>query len=196
MPIVLRPLRSIFATRAASFRAPCALDEAVERLRAVTKSGPWRAWWDATPECLVGKVSQDAVVVGWYRGPRARAEQFRGAFSKAGEAVVLEGRFQHATGERWLLVVAVALCGIFLVTSASGLAIVLIVNLPFADRLVSASFLAALTATTTAALFFATQPLSEGAIERTSQAIRQAFDPNPSNSTLQRPGVRDARPGR
>jgi hypothetical protein len=116
---VLRLLRSIFATRPASFRAPCALDEAVERLRAVTKSGPWRAWWDATPECLVGKVLRDAVVVRWYRGLRARSEQFCGAFSKPGEAVVLEGRFQHATGERWILVVFVALCGILFMTSAS-----------------------------------------------------------------------------
>jgi hypothetical protein len=77
-----------------------------------------------------------------------------------------------------------------------GLALVLSVSLPLADRLVSASFLAALAATTAAALFFATQPLSEDDIDRTSQAIRQAFDTNPSNSTLQRPGVRDARPGR
>jgi hypothetical protein len=80
--------------------------------------------------------------------------------------------------------------------SVTGLALVFSVTLPLADRLLTAGFLAALMATTAIAVFFATQPLRPDDIIRTSLAIRQALNTDPSNSTLQRSGVRDAHPGR
>jgi len=197
MTIVLRPLRSIFATRPTAFQLPCRLDEAVGRLSAATKRSAWRAWLEATPECLIGQVSRDAVVVRWYRGPRLPSQQFRGAFSGSGDTIVLEGQFQHSTGERWFLAAAVMLLALFLIASVTGLALVFAVTLPLADRLLTASFLAALMATTGIAIFFATQPLRQDDISRASLAILQALNTDPSNSTLQRSGVRGgAHPGR
>jgi len=159
-------------------------------------SSPWRAWLEATPECLVGKVSRDAVVVRWYRGPRVPSQQFRGAFLFAGNTVVLEGRFQHSPGERCLLVAAVVLLTLLLVASVIGLAVLFAVPLPLGGRLLAGGLLAALVISTAIAVFFAAQPLREDDITRTSLAIRDALNANPSNSTLQRTGARDARPGR
>jgi hypothetical protein len=176
---VLRPLRSIFATRQSSFRVPCALDEAVVRLNAATKRSPWRAWLEG-PECLIGKVSRDAVVVRWYRGPRVPSEQFRGAFSIAGDTVVLEGQFQHSREERWFLMAALLLLTLFLIASATGLVLVFAGTLPLANRLLTAGFLATLMATTVIAVFFATQPLRQDDINRTSLAIHQALNTDPS----------------
>src|SRR5262245_39677209 len=123
MALMLRSLRSVFATLPLTFQVPCTLDEGLGRLSAATKRSPWRAWLEATPECLIGTVSRDAVVVRWYRGPRVRSPQFRGAFVLAGDTVVLEGRFQHSPGERCLLVAAIMLLTLFLVASVVGLAI-------------------------------------------------------------------------
>jgi len=193
---MLRPLRSIFATLPASFQAPCPLDEALGRLNAATKRSPWRAWLEATPECLTGKVSRDAVVVRWYRGPRVPSQQFRGTFLLAGDTVVLEGRFQHSPGERGLLVAAVVLLTLFLVASVLGLAVLFVVPVPLGGRLLAVGLLAALVVSTTLAVFFGAQPLRQDDITRTSLAIRDALNSDPSNPTLQRSGVRDAHPGR
>ena len=193
---MLRPLRSVFATLPTSFQVPCTLDEALGRLSTATMSSPWRAWLEATPECLVGKVSRDAVVVRWYRGPRVPSQQFRGAFLFAGNTVVLEGRFQHSPGERCLLVAAVVLLTLLLVASVIGLAVLFAVPLPLGGRLLAGGLLAALVISTAIAVFFAAQPLRQDEITRTSLAIRDALNANPSNSTLQRTGARDARPGR
>jgi hypothetical protein len=99
---------------------------------------------------------------------------------------VLDGQFQHSTGERCLLVAVVMLLTLFLIGSVTGLVLLFSVTVPLADRVLTAGFLAALMATTVIAVFFATRPLRQDDINRTSLAIRQALNTDPSNSTLLR----------
>jgi hypothetical protein len=194
MTTILRSLRSIFATLPVSFQVPCTLDEALSRLSASTKRSPWRAWLDASPECLVGKVTRDAVVVRWYRGPRVPSQQFRGALLLAGDQVVLEGRFQHSPGERGLLVAAIVLLTLFLVVSLIGLVVLLAAPVALGGRFLAGGFLAALAISALIAIFFATQPLRQADIAQTSLAIRAALNTNPSNRPLERSGMNASGP--
>jgi hypothetical protein len=83
---------------------------------------------------------------------------------------------------------------VFLMDSVAGLAVVFGVMLPLGDRLIAAGFIWALMVTTAIAVFCSVQPLRQDDIRKVSMAVLQALDV-PSNSTLQRPGARDARPG-
>jgi hypothetical protein len=191
--IVLRPLESIFATQAASFEARGPLDEAIARLSAATKSSAWTAWLEASPECLMGKVSRGDVFVWWYRGPRSPLPAvFRGAFSLDGDRVVLAGHFQYSARDRLLLGGAVAMLLLFLVSSVAGLASVLVATSPITDRILASIFLGALMATT-ALVFRSVQPLRQDDIVKVSRTIRSAMTGEPSNDALQRPGVSPAR---
>lgn len=192
---MLWPLRSIFATKPASFRATCTLDDAVDRLSAATRRSAWIAWLEASPECLMGRVSRDAVIVWWYRGPRTPLPAvFRGTFSVAQDAVILTGQFQHRTTDRLFLTAMVVILLLFLMASVTGLAVVFGLTLPLGDRLIAAGFLWALMATTAIAVFCSVQPLRQDDIRKVSMAVLQALD-DPPNSTLQRPGARDVCPG-
>jgi hypothetical protein len=145
MAIVLGSLRSIFAKQPASFSAACTMAEAVGRLRAAAKHSAWKAWLEARSECLVGRVSEDAVAVWWYRGPRTPLPAvFRGAFSEASDSVLLTGAFQHRTIDRLLLTAAAAILLLFLVASVAGLAAVFVSVLSLGDRLLAGGFLGAL----------------------------------------------------
>jgi hypothetical protein len=187
----MRGLKAIFASRPASFEAGCSIGEAVWRLAAITRRGPWTAWLATTrTDFLVGKISEEAVRVWWYRGPfKPLPAVFSGAFLVRGGTVVLEGRFQFSAVGRVILVTMVAVLLLFLFAGVLGLLVVLESAQPAGEKIITTVFLGVLVVTTCVAVFFSSQPLPEDDIEKVSSNVDRALKGDPSNSgcTRRRP---------
>src|SRR5687767_4482401 len=83
-----------FPTAPAAFELPCAIDEALLRLRGAVRRSALTRWSEPG---LVGHATRDGVRVRWYGGGRELLPVvFDGHFAERPGGPVLEGHYRHA----------------------------------------------------------------------------------------------------
>lgn len=163
-----------FPTAPASFDLPCAVDEALARLRGTVRRSALTRWGEPG---LVGRATRDAVRVRWHPGGREFLPVvFDGHFSERDGAAVLEGHYRHARGTKVICNFFLGFCVLLVVFGIMGLMLLWTVG-PGAggDTWLTSAILLALIGVGAVALLKGRLPLRPADCDELGGAIRTAL---------------------
>jgi hypothetical protein len=163
-----------FATEPASFDLPCAVDEALQRLRGVVRRSALTRWSEPG---LVGYATRDGVRVRWYSGSRALLPViFDGHFTERPGGTVLEGHYRHARRTKVVCNFFLLLSVVVLVFGIMGMTLLWTIGSgSAADRWLASVIVLAFVGGSALALLKGRLPLRPADCDELSGAIRNAL---------------------
>jgi hypothetical protein len=166
-----------FATEPAAFDLPCAIDEALLRLRGAVRRSALSRWSEPG---LVGHATRDNVRVRWHGGRRLLPVVFDGHFSERNGVAVLEGHYRHARGTKLVCNFLLGFCVVLVVFGIMGMTLLWTVGQDAADKWLTTAILIALIGVGALALLKGRLPLRPAECDELGGAIRSALRSSPA----------------
>lgn len=168
-----------FATAPASFDLPCAVDEALARLRGAVRRSALTRWSEPG---LVGQATRDAVRVRWHPGGREFLPMvFDGHFSERDGTAVLEGHYRHARGTKLVCNFFLGFCVLLLVFGIMGMTLLWTIGQgDGTDKWLTSAILVALIGVGAVVLLKGRLPLRPAECDELAGAIRTALRITPA----------------
>ena len=168
------PRHSRFPTEAASFALPCAVEEALTRLRATVRRSALSRWSEPG---LVGHATRDGVRVRWHPGGRDfMPVVFDGHFDERNGTPILAGHYRHARGTKAVCNFVLGFCVLLVIFGIMGLTLLWTIGQgTAAEKLLTTAILAAMIGVGAVALLKGRLPLRSIECDELGTAIRSAL---------------------